>query len=63
MVFNGGLRLRVSFMDGRLQQKPTSQILFIGVFSTNDNAVFFHLPLTPKRKEASYLLPIILYFM
>jgi len=40
LVFNGGLRLRVSFMDGRLQKEPTTQILFIGVFSTNDNAVF-----------------------
>ena len=41
-VFNGGLRLRVSFMDGRLQRKATPQILFIGVFSTNDNAVFLY---------------------
>ena len=40
LVFNGGLRLRVSFMDGRLQKKLTPQILFIGVFSTNGNAVF-----------------------
>ena len=39
-VFNGGLRLRVSHADGRLQRKPTPQILFIGVFSTNGNAVF-----------------------
>lgn len=39
-VFNGGLRLRVSHADGRLQRKSTTQILFIGVFSTNGNAVF-----------------------
>jgi len=40
LVFNGGLRLRVSFTDGRLQKKLTPQILIIGVFSTNGNAVF-----------------------
>jgi len=27
-------------VDGRLQRKPTPQILFIGVFSTNGSAVF-----------------------
>ena len=40
LAFNGGLRLRVSIVDGRLQRELTPQILFIGVFSTNGNAVF-----------------------
>ncbi len=39
-VFNGGLRLRVSLADGRLQRELSPQILFIGVFSINNSAVF-----------------------
>jgi hypothetical protein len=48
LVFNGGLRLRVSFTDGRLQKKLTPQILIIGVFSTNGNA-FFSFFISPQH--------------
>ncbi len=33
-VFDGGLHLRVSLADGRLQRELSPQILFTGVFST-----------------------------
>jgi len=51
LVFNGGLRLRVSFTDGRLQKKLTPQILIIGVFSTNGNAVFFIFQITTIKTQ------------
>jgi hypothetical protein len=43
-VFNGGLRLRVSLADGRLQRKLSSQILFTGVFSTKTMRFFLFSP-------------------
>jgi hypothetical protein len=45
-------------MNGRLQRERTPQILFIGVFSTNGNAVFLfnsveHQALSIKHQELS----------
>jgi len=42
LVFNGGLHLRVSYMDGRLQRKLTPQILFYKEFSQLTAMRFFH---------------------
>jgi hypothetical protein len=53
LVLYGGLRLRVSFMDGRLQRELTPQILFIGVFSTNGNAVFSFVASSIKHRVLS----------
>jgi hypothetical protein len=57
LAFNGGLRLRVSIVDGRLQRKLTPQILFIGVFSTNGNAVFSSTHLNKHAKLSKQLPP------